>query len=71
MEFFSTWKECQERSTKHSCKKSGCPTGSKERRKKELKSIQALGIPGLQSGMPVRIIIPDIGIKKNVLDRSR
>ncbi|MGK4098503.1 phage portal protein [Bacillus altitudinis] len=32
--------------------------------KKELKSIQALGIPGLQSGMPVRIIIPDIGIKK-------
>ncbi|UDB47299.1 XkdQ/YqbQ family protein [Bacillus safensis] len=32
--------------------------------KKELKSIQALGIPGLQSGMPIRIIIPDIGIKK-------
>ncbi|MDI6562639.1 XkdQ/YqbQ family protein [Bacillus altitudinis] len=32
--------------------------------KKELKSIQALGIPELQSGMPIRIIIPDIGIKK-------
>lgn len=32
--------------------------------KKELKSIQALGIPSLQSGMPVRIIIPEVGIKK-------
>ncbi|MED1024603.1 phage portal protein [Bacillus licheniformis] len=32
--------------------------------KKELKSIQALGIPDLQSGMPVYISIPEVGIKQ-------
>ncbi|MCY8002475.1 phage portal protein [Bacillus haynesii] len=32
--------------------------------KKELKSIQALGIPDLQSGMPVYISIPDVGINQ-------
>lgn len=32
--------------------------------KKELKSIQAIGIPDLQSGLPVYISIPEVGIKK-------
>ncbi|MDL0428636.1 phage portal protein [Bacillus velezensis] len=32
--------------------------------KKELKNIQAIGIPGLESGLPVYISIPEIGLKK-------
>ncbi|TDO13253.1 hypothetical protein DFO69_1697 [Bacillus subtilis] len=32
--------------------------------KKELKSIQAIGIPDLQSGLPVYISIPEVGVKK-------
>ncbi|AUS13504.1 phage portal protein [Bacillus subtilis] len=33
--------------------------------KKELKNIQAVGIPEVQSGLPVYISIPEAGIKKN------
>ena len=32
--------------------------------KKELKSIQAIGIHDLQSGLPVYISIPEVGVKK-------
>lgn len=32
--------------------------------KKELKSIQAIGIPDLQSGLPVYISIPEVGVRK-------
>ena len=38
--------------------------------KQEVKSIQALGIPELQSGLPIYLKIPEINIK-NLLDRSR
>lgn len=36
----------------------------KKGREKELKNIQAVGIPEVQSGLPVYISIPEAGIKK-------
>ncbi len=59
------WRRSQGKSTSRSCKKEPkVRLAEKKGVKQEVKSIQALGIPELQSGLPIYLKIPEINVKK-------